>query len=432
MAIIPQISLFSWNDLEELGDLDRLRLVIEYLPDNELMEILEKERKNGRNDYPIRAVWNTILAGVVFEHDKVESLRRELNRNAQLRWLCGLEGHIVPPAYIYSRLMKKLITHEEKVKEMFQTLIDQISEVLPDFGESLAIDSKAISSFANRKNKNNQADGRRDTDATYGKKVYKGKREDGTLWQKVVKWFGYKLHLIVDSAYELPVAYSVTKASVPDINEAHNLLEKIEETQPILLKNAETLSGDRGYDDTELNVKLWDDHHIKPVIDIRNMWKDGEETRLLGDYKNVVHNFKGNVYCHCPLTGKQREMANGGFEKDRDTLKKLCPAKQYGLKCEGAAECPVIQGIRIPLEEDRRIFTPIDRSSYKWKREYNKRTAVERINGRLDVSFGFENHTIRGLKKMRIKCGLALCIMLAMALGRISENQPEKMRSLVS
>ena len=72
-----------------------------------------------------------------------------------------------------------------------------------------------------------------------------------------------------------------------------------------------------------LMMNLWDDHGIKPVIDIRNMWKDGEETRLLGDYKNVVHNFKGNVYCHCPISGKQREMANGGFEKDRGTLKKL-------------------------------------------------------------------------------------------------------------
>lgn len=125
-------------------------------------------------------------------------------------------------------------------------------------------------------------------------------------------------------------------------------------------------------------------------------------------------------------------MANGGFEKDRGTLKKLCPAKQYGLTCEGAAECPEAQGIQISLEEDRRIFTPIDRSSYKWKRAYNKRTAVERVNSRLDVSFGFENHTIRGMEKMKVKCGLALCIMLAMALGRIKENQPEKMRSLVS
>ncbi|MGC5376551.1 hypothetical protein ACPXAO_23895, partial [Salmonella enterica] len=83
-AIIPQMSLFSWTDLDELGDLDRLRLVIEYLPDEKLMKTLESQRKNGRNDYPIRAVWNTILAGVVFEHKSTESLRRELKRNAQL------------------------------------------------------------------------------------------------------------------------------------------------------------------------------------------------------------------------------------------------------------------------------------------------------------------------------------------------------------
>ena len=432
MAIIPQMSLFSWTDVEELGDLDRLRLVIEYLPDNKLMKTLEKERRNGRDDYPIRAVWNTILAGVVFEHKSTESLRRELKRNAQLRWLCGLEGVVVPPAYVYSRFMKKLFVHEKEVEFMFSTLVSEIVELLPNFGASLAIDGKAIQSFATGKNKNEKEDGRRDTDADYGRKAYKGKREDGTMWEKIVKWFGYKLHLIVDSVYELPVAYSVTKASVPDINAAHDLLDEIEKDRPSLLQRAEEMSGDRGYDDTKLHVRLWDDHGIKPVIDIRNMWKDGEETRLLGDYKNVVHDFKGSVYCYCPVSNKLREMANGGFEKDRNTLKKLCPARQYGIDCEGAHKCPVAQGIRIPLEEDRRIFTPIDRSSYKWKKAYNKRTAVERVNSRLDVSFGFENHTIRGMKKMKIKCGLSLCIMLAMALGRIKEKQPEKMRSLVS
>src|SRR5690625_1353010 len=167
MAIIPQISLFSWNDLEELGDLDRLRLVIEYLPDHKLMEILEKKRKNGRNDYPIRAVWNTILAGVVFEHKTMESLRRELSRNAQLRWLCGFEASTVPPAYVYSRFMNSLFDYEEEIEKMFRTLVSQISDVLPDFGKSLAIDGKAIQSFANGKNKNDKEDGRRDTDADY-------------------------------------------------------------------------------------------------------------------------------------------------------------------------------------------------------------------------------------------------------------------------
>lgn len=38
----------------------------------------------------------------------------------------------------------------------------------------------------------------------------------------------------------------------------------------------------------------------------------------------------------------------------------------------------------------------------------------------------------RGKNKMKMRCGLALCVMLAMALGRIKENQAEKMRSLVA
>lgn len=62
---------------------------------------------------------------------------------------------------------------------------------------------------------------------------------------------------------------------------------------------------------------------------------------------------------------------------------------------------------------------------------YDKRTAVERVNSRLDTSFGFERHTIRGLTKMDARCCLALVVMLAMAVGRIKANQAEKMRSLV-
>ena len=78
-------------------------------------------------------------------------------------------------------------------------------------------------------------------------------------------------------------------------------------------------------------------------------------------------------------------------------------------------QCGVKQGIRIKLEED-----------------YNKRTSVERVNSRLDESFGFEKHCIRGMMKMKVKCGIALCIMLAMAVGKIKENQAGKMRSLVA
>ena len=431
MAIIPQMKLFEWNEIQTLGDLERLRLVLDYMPDEEFMRTLERKRGKGRNDYPIRAMWNSILAGIVFQHDSVEKLRRELMRNGQLREMCGFDGQ-VPPPWVYTRFLKTLMEHGGLIEGMFNHLVQSLTEVLPDFGKHLAMDSKAISSFAKRKNPSESPDGRRDTDADYGKKKYTGVHEDGKPWEKIVKWFGYKLHLIVDATYELPVMFSLTKASEPDINEAHRLMKRMGEEQPALWETAETIAADKGYDDTKLVTTLWDQHQIKPVIDIRNCWKDGEETRLLSGKTNVVYNYKGNVYCVCPVTGTQREMACGGFEKDRNTLKKLCPAKQYGIECKGQAQCPVAQGIRIPLSEDRRIFTPIDRASYKWEREYDKRTAVERVNSRLDVSFGFEWHTIRGMAKMKMRCGLALCVMLVMALGRIKENQAEKMRSLVA
>ena len=124
-------------------------------------------------------------------------------------------------------------------------------------------------------------------------------------------------------------------------------------------------------------------------------------------------------------------MANGGFAHDRSTLKKLCPVEVSGGVCDGAAECSVKHQLRIALDEDRRIFTPIDRASYKWKRQHAHRTAGERVNSRLDVSFGFELPTIRGLKEMRLRCGLALIVMLAMALSCIRAKQPDRLRSLV-
>ena len=59
--------------------------------------------------------------------------------------------------------------------------------------------------------------------------------------------------------------------------------------------------------------------------------------------------------------------------------------------------CPVSDAVRIPLAEDRRVFTPVARSSYRWQDYYDQRSAVERVNSRLAGGFGFERPGIRGL-----------------------------------
>ncbi len=255
----------------------------------------------GTYDYPVRAMWNSVLAGIVFQHDSIEKLRQELMRNDQLREMCGFNNQI-PPPWAYTRFLKKVLEQAVCMNEMFEQLVRQMREVLPDFGKHLAMDSKAIESFAASKNKNETPDGRRDIDADYGKKECRGVDEAGKAWEKIFKWFGHKLHLVVDATYELPVAFKVTKASASDIAEGHALLAQIKQKLPKILETAETLAADRGYDDTKLVVKLWDEHGIKPVIDIRNMWRDADKTRLMIGRDNVVYDFKGTVSCVCPET----------------------------------------------------------------------------------------------------------------------------------
>ena len=428
--------LFKWQDVEARSDLERLSLVLEHLPDEALMKKLEAHRNRGRDDYPIRPVWNSVLAGIVYQHESVESLRRELLRNGELREGCGFDpckgSAAVPPSSVYTRFLKLLITFKSEIDAMFDTLVDTLKALLPDLGLSVAVDSKAVNS-AGRPTKETEGDGRRDTDADWGKKTYHGQREDGTLWEKVAKWFGYKIHLMVDTTYEMPIGYRVTRASESDTKQLLPMVKEVKQKHPQIYEDMERLSADKAYDSAENCRDLYNEHGIKPVIDIRRMWRDKETKSLDAEHvDNIVYDEVGKVYCLCPETLEQRLMAYGGFEKDRMALKYVCPMKAYGLRCQGSDQCKhAMKSERVRLEIDRRIFTPIARSSYAWERDYKGRTAVERVNSRFDVSFGFERHFIRGQKKMEIRVGLALSVMLAMAVGRIKEHQKELMRSLV-
>lgn len=437
MARIAQQSLFHWQEIEELGDLERLRLLLDNLPDESLMCELEKRRGNGRDDYPIRPLWNSLLSCIVFQHTSIEGLRRELKRNGQLRWICGFDlfrgVSSVPPSWVYTRFLQSLYDCQVLVDRLFNELVAELQDLLPDFGNILAIDGKAIESHGNPRGEDadGRRDGRRDLDAVWGVKTYKGKRDDGTAWKKTKSWFGYRLHLIADATYELPVGYMLTNASQAEQPTGLALIDDLAGSHPDLMRRCDNLLGDKGYDGTKYHAGLWDNYRIKCVIDIRDQWKDGEQDRVVTGLKNVTYDHCGTVFCYCMKTGERREMAFGGFEKDRECLKYRCPARHYGLKCRSLGWCDVTHSARIKLSEDRRVFTPVARSSYLWKTLYKKRTSVERINGRLDTSFGFEDHYIRGQQKMNLHVGLALTVMLAMAAGRIKQKEPKLMRSLV-
>ena len=81
--------LFSWENVELLPDLQRLKLVLDTLPSEAVIGALKARRGHGRNDFPVAAMFNALIAGIVFQHPSSSSLLRELHRGEKLAQLCG-------------------------------------------------------------------------------------------------------------------------------------------------------------------------------------------------------------------------------------------------------------------------------------------------------------------------------------------------------
>lgn len=334
MRILPQFSLFEKTQNEEiLGDLERLKNVIDNIPDGELIFKLNSIRKKGRNDWPIVSMWHAFIAGIVFKHKNDADMLRELNRNSQLRDLCGFKPKtekrkdgtykvfVAPPASAYSKFLKNLKTYcGEELKEVFENLVKYMYDNLQDFGEYLAIDGKAVQSYATNYSKETKEDGRRDTDANWGTKKYTTSvNSKGEVVTNKVTWFGYTVHLVVDAKYELPVTFKVTPASNSEQKEAKEILKVMHEEQ---LERCKYFLADKGYDDTKI-IEYLKEKDIAAIIDIRNMWKDGEETKQYKD-TDVVYTYDGNIY-YIGEKGNKIKLRYLGYDKSSDSLR-------YGFK----------------------------------------------------------------------------------------------------
>ena len=428
MKIITQISIFDDTQNENLGDLERLQRVFENLPDEKLIKKLKEKRGKGRNEWPVEAMWNSFIASFIFDHDSIASLLRELNRNSQLRIVCGFQPHIysvltdkkdkygkriresryklAPTASAYTNFLNNLKECEQELREMFDTLVKYMYENLKGFGENIAADGKAIQSYATKISEKNSGN-RGEKDADWCKKEYTTANKNGEKIVKTKKWFGFRLHLLSDTTYELPIDYEVTKASNSEVKETEKLLEKIKEQYPEKLEKCRYFMADKGYDSTEL-IEWLTTEGTAPIIDIRNMWK-GDETKQFKDTK-IVYDYKGIVY-YIKDSGEKIELVYKGYDKSRDSHRYGFHPKYHDKRI-----------FRIPLKTEPRIFTKVARNSKKWRRLYKKRTSIERINGRIDRDFKFEKHTIRGLRKMKMFLTVTFIIQLALAKSKIDSG----------
>ena len=118
--------------------------------------------------------------------------------------------------------------------------------------------------------------------------------------------------------------------------------------------------------------------------------------------------------------GKAIELVYKGYDKSSDSLRYGFHPKYNNSK-----------SYRLKRSVEPIIVTIVARSSAKFKRLYKERTSIERLNGRLDRDFRLENHTIRGLAKMKAVITMSFLVMVGFALYKLNHGQTSQLASWV-
>lgn len=393
-----------------------------------LLHVLDSKSILGCNGYPSRVLWSALIAGVVYRLPSVAELRRHLLMNPYLRYVCGIQSvEKVPSESTFSRFLTDLVEHEELLDECADDLVRRFAALAPGFGQSVLADSTDIHAYARGKKT-----GAADPDAAWGAKGSKeassktGKRRDGSREPKKGKkkdkywWFGYKLHLLVDSKYEIPIAAILTPANESDTTQLKPLLEKRDELLPD--RPLERCVADTGYDSTA-NIIAIKKRGAVPIIPLN----PGNEKEPPG-----ITNTLGTPLCPAGLP-----MLFWG--RDGHFLKYRCPEKS-GLMCclqEHAGTCHCSTSgyglvIKLNMEDDPRRYLPVPRESKKFGRLYKLRSGVERVNGSLKDNLILDELRVRGKKKVKVRVGLNLLVMLAIAVAMAERNRLKDCRRIIT
>jgi len=408
--------LFAWDCLDDSPDLKTIRQLLKLIPDAKLLAAVRRWRGKGRDDFPVSVLWGVVVLKPLLRHISYQQVLDELKRNPALRELIGMHhGQKVPDQWNVSRFLEVLgmPEHLQLAREAYSELIRNLGRTVPDLGLRTAGDSTGLSGRQARSAKG--ADG----DVPGPSKARKEYVDDEGKVAKVVEWFGYKLHLLVDARHEVALAYQTTSANVGDNEFIPALVEQAAANLPA--GRIQTMAYDKAADDEKVH-ELLHQRGIAPLVEMRSLWTS-EHHRVIPGHEgdNLVHDELGTVYCYDTASEPpvQHRMAYIGHEKSRGTLKYRCPAMHEGWTCPNHHRCNAGKTygktVRVNRDIDLRRFPPIPRATKKFERLYKGRSAVERVNARLKVFWGADDGNVTGARRFHANVSVVMLVHAGLA-----------------
>lgn len=387
----------------------QLQRILDQTDCEPLLERLREYNRTGRPPYPVKAMFRAVRLKYLLRLRYDTDLLNTLCSNPRLRELCDL-GDRVPSASMLSRFVKRLSLHEELVHDAFIELATITARLLdnrsgleePGAGAILAIDSTDVASFAN-----GNADPPTDPEARWGHKS-SHKTKDG----KQVEWvFGYKVHLICDATYGIPLSYIVLPANASDSPQLPKLVELAKAEHPWL--DIESLLADKGYDSLS-NYRFLDDQGIDPIILMRDTYKHGD-----------LYDAKGRPVCIGNIPMEYTGTDEDGQHHFRCNPEG-CHLKDrlfFTMHCNDVCE-------ELPEGELLRTLGRVARASQEFQDLYSRRQTIERFFGSAKRSRLLDQHQYRGMAKIRLHVVLAMLTYTATMLDHVRCQRMNRLRRM--
>lgn len=394
---IRQTTLLSFEEIIKFQQQSRLELILSQIDVSKLVSELRKSMTSkGPKGYEFESLIYSLLAMQIEKIQNIKHLVLKLKENPVLRYCCGFDilGS-VPSESTFSRFLEKLSNSQELYK-LFHALVIKAKELGIIDGEHVSIDSTKLNSYEAAKPKKDIVDD--GTNPNWGMK----RDTNGNN----IRWFGWKLHILCDSKSELPLDILVTPASKYDGSLALPLIEQF-------YSNYKGIFKPRYY-------------AMDSAYDLDYVYKD-----IVNKYEGVPiisYNPRGSLSPPEGLDKDFNPICSGGYKliywgKDGSYLKFRCPHALGKVNCpHGMNWCSSSNygyTFKVNYKENPRYYGYPLRYSNLWKKEYDKRTSVERCNSRLKCFLNLDNIRSKGIKKAQV---YALLNCIALVSGTIAVN----------
>jgi len=372
-----------------------LKEIFDSVPFQRLVKTLRAYRWTGRPGYNPETMLKAVLVGYYKSIGTLAELARYLEDHREIASVCGFrDNELTPSRSTLSRFISRLGEHQDLLDECLKIIADSFRELLPDFGKVVAIDCTSVRSYSN-------PDNEPVSDKEAGWIVREG--SERKRWE-----FGYRLHLIVDANWELPVAKEVTLAKDNEKKATLPLLKKAKDNLPWFKPDA--MIADKAYDKYDHYEAIVKDFDAEPII------------------KHVKHSeYELTGLPAAPICPAGLPLIYRSWDSKKG-LQYECAEKA------GRAICPLAEGCTIkttwikPAEDYRQFGYRITRGSDEWQALYRKRVAAERCNSRLKETRRLAKHQFRGFERISVHATLAVLAMMAVALSKAKRGDLEEVR----